>query len=355
VTRVGTDVKLVGGSSLWGDAHEALDAVAAAGLEGVLFRTIDEISATLDRGALGEVAAHARELGLYVEMGVGKVNPYMTAELPRVRDIGEGSYLLGMQRMVAACAEHGWSQTWTALGGFKVQYQGLYITDRFRAEAPWGDQLAATAKFLHKLAPALRDAGVSLNIETHEEVTSFELVRLVEEVGPDVLGICLDPANLAVRGEVPDDGIARVAPYVRTTQLRDAALVPVPGGIARFLAPCGDGVVDWDAALRALLAARPEIDLTIEGIGPVRAEMPILDGDPTWRAGHPDLTDDELVRLRLAAQEYLARADAGEAETLDELRAPRPARAAHEEFVARSAAHLRATLAALTTPATASL
>jgi len=347
VTAVGTDVKLTGGTSLWGGPLDALDAVAAAGLDGVLFRTLDEISPTLDPGLLAEVAAHARHLGLYVEMGVGKVNPYMTAELPRVRDIGEGSYLLGMERMVTACAEHGWTETWTALGGFKMQYTGLHITDRFRADAPWPDQLAATAAFLHRLAPVLRDTGVHLDIETHEEVTSFELVRLVEEVGPDVLGICLDPANLAVRGEVPDEGIARVAPYVRTTQLRDAALVPVDGGIARFLAPCGEGVVDWDAALRAVLAARPELNLTIEGIGPVRAEMPVLDTDPQWRAGHPDLTDAELDRLRALAHDYAARAAAGAAEPLESLRARRDARPAHDDFVARSAAHLRSTLAGL--------
>ncbi|GMA24119.1 hypothetical protein GCM10025864_18780 [Luteimicrobium album] len=208
MTRIGSDVKIVDGKSLWGTPHEALDAVAAAGLDGVLFRTIDEISPTLDPGALREVAEHAQALGLYVEMGVGKVNPYMTAELPRVRDIGEGSYLAGMQRMLEACAAHGWTQTWTALGGFKGQYDGLYITDRFRAEAPWADQLAATTSFLTLLAPTLRDLGVSLNIETHEEVTTFELARLVEEVGPDAIGICLDPGNLPVRGRCRRTGCA---------------------------------------------------------------------------------------------------------------------------------------------------
>lgn len=348
MTRYGTDVKLADGtSSAWGDPLEMLDAVRDFGLDGINLRTLDELSPTLDPGFLGEWASHARDLGLYVEMGLGKVNPYMTAELPRVRDLGEGSYLAGMERMIAVCAEHGWTNTWTALGGYKGQYDGLYITDRFRAEAPWPDQLAATAKFLHRLAPALREHGVSLNLETHEEATTFELVRLVEEVGPDVIGICLDPGNMPVRGEVPDEGIARVAPYVRSTQLRDAALLRTGDRISRFLAPCGEGIVDWDAALRSVLTLNPGLNLTVEPIGPVRAEMPILDHDPVWLASHVDLGADELDRLRAAADAYASRAAAGEVDDLGQLRAVRPAKAAHHDFLARSVAHLRATVAGL--------
>ena len=42
-----------------------------------------------------------------------------------------------------------------------------------------------------------------MNLETHEEITSFELVRLVEGVGPDVTGIVFDTANLLLRVEHP--------------------------------------------------------------------------------------------------------------------------------------------------------
>ena len=57
------------------------------------------------------------------------------------------------------------------------------------------EQLQASEKFLRKLAPFARDLGVHMNLETHEEITSFELVRLVEAVGPDVLGIVFDTSG----------------------------------------------------------------------------------------------------------------------------------------------------------------
>ncbi len=356
VNRVGTDVKFMNGTTIWGDGVHALRAVHAAGLEGVNLRTLDELSPTLDTAELDDFAAAAAELGLYVEMGVGKVNPYMTAELPRVRDLGNGSYLAGMERMIETCAYYGWTETWTAIGGFKP-YPGLFFTDRFRSDTDWADQLAATERFLLKLAPALRANGVRLNLETHEEITTFELLRLIEAVGDDVLGVCLDPANVAVRAEVPMEAIARIAPFVRTTQLRDAALLRTHDEhtdqdvISRFIAPCGEGVIDWDQALGILLAHNPELNLTIEGIGAVRAEMRLHTEHPTWLAGHPDLTAEALAELHRLAAAYQERADAGEAETLDQLRAFRPAADEHDRFVAVSAAHLRERLAARLAPA----
>ena len=342
MTRVGTDIKFVEGVSYFGQPLDALREVAALGLEGVNVRTLDEIAPTLDRGFLTDFAQLAAELDLYVEMGVGKVNPFMTAELPRVRDLGEGSYLAGMERLITTCAEFGWTETWTAVGGFKM-YPGIFFTDRFRTDADWSDQLAATERFLQKLAPVLRDTGVRLNLETHEEITTFELLRLIEAVGDDVLGVCLDPGNLPVRGEVPLEAIERIAPHVRTTQLRDAALWRTEEGLSRFLAPCGEGVIDWPRALALVLAHNPGINLTIEPIGEVRAEMKLHTADAIWQAGHPDLTAEALAELVALAESYEARAAQGEAESLAQLRAMRPA----EEllsFLLACADHLRAVL-----------
>lgn len=344
MNKIGTDVKCLDGQTLWGSPLQTLSAVHDAGLDGVLFRTLDELSPTLDTGELKEFSQRAAELDLYVEMGVGKVNPYMTAELPRIREIGQGSYLAGMELMLTVCAENGWTETWTAVGGFK-RYPGIHFTDRFRPEAPWPDQLRAITAFLKKLRPTLLDTGVHLNLETHEEITTFEMLRIIEEVGDDVLGVCLDPANLPVRAEPPLEGLSRIAPYVRMTQLRDAVLWRGAEGIHRFLAPVGEGIIDWDTCLATLLQANPSLNFTIEGAGASRVEMMLHTGNRTWREGHPDLTQTALDELTRLAAGYEQRAAEGAANTLEELRAPRPVLPAHNDFVARSAAELRKRLA----------
>src|SRR5438105_2493731 len=81
----------------------ALDQANQLGLDGVFFRTVLDLSPTLDVGFLTEVRAHADELGLYLEMGLGKVNPYTTAEAPEIRRLGGGDYRLGLEKMIRAC------------------------------------------------------------------------------------------------------------------------------------------------------------------------------------------------------------------------------------------------------------
>ncbi|BAS16810.1 xylose isomerase domain protein TIM barrel [Arthrobacter sp. Hiyo8] len=72
---------------------------------------------------------------------------------------------------------------WVACANYQRGMPGYYVFDRFRTDAPWADQLVAIEKFLRLLAPVARDHGVHMNIETHEEITSYEIVRLVEAVG----------------------------------------------------------------------------------------------------------------------------------------------------------------------------
>ncbi|GAA3661972.1 sugar phosphate isomerase/epimerase [Nocardioides ginsengisoli] len=343
MTRIGADVKFEdGGSRLGDDPVKTLVALADLGFEGILVRTLDEAFPTLDPGAIAEFAAEARARGMFVQAGVGKVNPFMTAELPRVRDLGDGSYLAGMERMIAICAEQGWTEAWSATGGFKHELPAPHCFDRFRTDVDWADQLASTGRFLRLLAPSLRAHGVRINLETHEEITTFEILRLIEEVGDDVLGVCLDPANLPVRGELVTDAVRRVARHVHMTHLRDAVLVETDEGLSRFLAPVGQGLIDWPDLLGRVLAAAPELDLVIEGIGGSRAEMLLQLDDPRWRAAHPDMTDADAAALRAQAAAYGGLVATGRAPDLDALRASPPVDADYRQFLTDSRTALMA-------------
>ncbi|MDQ4504011.1 sugar phosphate isomerase/epimerase family protein [Sinomonas sp. ASV322] len=345
MTRIGLDVKFEDGGSLLGDDPvETLSVAYDLGFEGILVRTVDEAFPTLDSAAIREFAAEARSREMFVHLGLGKVNPYMTAELPRVRDLGDGSYLAGMERMIALCAEYGWTEAWTAAGAYHHDLPSPFCFDRFRTDVDWPDQVAAIARFLHKLAPTLREHGVRLNLETHEEITTFEVLRLIEDVGDDVLGVCLDPANVMVRGEAVDDAVRRTAPHVRLTHLRDAILVPTGGGLSRFLMPIGEGIIDWDGLLDAVLGAHPGLDLVIEGIGGSRAEMELRPDDAQWRAAHPDMTDDDGERLMRLGSAFAVRAGRGLASGIDDLRASPPVLADYRDFLTRSLKALRASL-----------
>ena len=278
----------------------SFDHARAMGMAGLFFRTVLDMSPTLDPGQLAAIRDYADSIGMYLETGLGKVNPYATPEAPELRLIGGGDILLGFRRMMESCARIGCTELWAATANYKTAYVGKFAYDRFRTDVTWPEQLVATERFLRRLAPIARDLGVHINLETHEEITSFELVRLVESVGQDVLGIVFDTANVLQRTEHPVWAARRLAPYVRQSHVKDAVILGGDGGLLFQKRPCGTGVVDFAVILPLLAAHNPALNLSIENDEShddrPRPELVVrIDiGDPDWRAAHPDLGDAEL-------------------------------------------------------------
>ncbi|MCM2477344.1 sugar phosphate isomerase/epimerase [Rhizobium sp. CG5] len=291
---------------------KSLDHVKELGLGGIFFSTILDMSATLDKGELRDIRTKADELGLYLEAGVGKINPYCSAEAPELRAIGDGDVMLGFTRMIEASAAIGCRELWVSPGNFKSEYRGRLANDRFRTDVTWDEQLLAIERVLLKLAPVARAHGVHLNTETHDEITSFEILRLIEKVGEDCMGVVFDTANGLQRAEHPVFAARRVAPYVRQTHIKDAYVGHTAGGLDFQTRPVGRGIVDFAAIIPILAKANPDLNLSLEVAASVedRPRIPnprqcIEINDPIWRAGHPDLSTEEL-------EAYLALVDAFE-------------------------------------------
>jgi sugar phosphate isomerase/epimerase len=279
------------------------------GLEGVFFKSILDISPTLDAGELREAREYADSLGLYLEVGIGRVNPYNTAESPQVRLLGGGDYRLAMIKMIEAARAIGCTELWAETATFKKSHDAYFVFDRFRTDAPWEDQLAATAKFLSSLRPVLTDLGCRVNVETHEEISSFEVARICETAGPDIVGCTFDTANVLARGEVPMEAARRLAPYVHTSHIKDGIVFFTETGLAWQFRPIGQGVIDWDVMIDVLSVRTPDLNLSLEDSNGV---MGIQIYDPAWHAMHPDLTAVELaqlVQLARGCEERIARGE----------------------------------------------
>lgn len=320
------------------------------GLDGVFFRTVFDLDDAADPGVLSEAAQTARDLGLYLEIGFGKVNPYNIAEDGAPRRLGEGDYVRGFELAIQRLAAVGCHDVWADLANWQHEEWGLFAIDRFRTDVTWEDQLRATTRLLRRPRPILLEFGTHLNIETHEEVTTFELVRLVEELGPDVLGITFDSANVALCGELPTDAVRRVAPYVRQTHLRDIVLAETGAGYERQLRACGDGLIDWPALVGELVSRSPLAHLTIEGA----VDRDVTDvhwRDPRWRASMADLGDDELGRLHHSARHSIELLDSGRWPGLADYFPSEQIWESSVDFLERSAATLRSATSGWRPPA----
>ncbi|AHF82729.1 sugar phosphate isomerase [Rhizobium leguminosarum bv. trifolii WSM1689] len=296
----------------------SLDHVKELGLAGIFFSTALDMSPDLDTGLLREIRAKADDLGLYLESGIGKINPYCSAEEPVLRAAGGGDIIAGFTRMIEASAAIGCHELWVAPGNFKGEYRGRLANDRFRTDVTWEEQLLGIEKVLRKLAPAARANGAHMNIETHDEITSFEILRLIEKVGADCVGVVFDTANGLQRGEHPVFAAKRLAPHIRQTHIKDAYVGRAPGGFDFQTRPVGGGIVDFAAILPILAEANPRLNLSLEVAQSVvdkprkaNPRQSIEIDDPIWRAGHPDLTADELAAYVAMVDAYEKRVASG--------------------------------------------
>ncbi|MCC6444497.1 MAG: sugar phosphate isomerase/epimerase [Armatimonadetes bacterium] len=260
------------------DPFATLDWIYEQGLEGAQFGDLRSLSDALDPGRLSEVRSHADRLGLYTHISVPTCNPHLvTGSLEE--------HMAGLARQVETAARFGWHELHSALGGGP---------ERYEHPVPWTQHLADSADLIRRLSPVLHAHGSRIDLETHGDVTTFELVRLIEAVGPDVCGICLDTANVLCHAEDPVLAARRAAPYTHLTHTKDGILFFSERGYTRQGRPPGEGCLDWERILPALGESAPDLPLSIEDHKWL-FEFAVFEED--WHDLHPDLTCAELAKV----------------------------------------------------------
>src|SRR4051794_9340349 len=243
------------------DARGVLDFAAARGLEGVQFGSPLQLSPTLDAGEIRAARDYADERGLYLELGIPSVNPHQAASQFRAEP---GAFADRLEELMHAAAPAGVNSLRTFIG---AQYERQSDTvvcrmddlehDSARPDLQWDRQLADTTAVLQRVAPTARELKMRLALEPHLDATSFQLLRIIEEVGPDVVGVCLDTANVMLRLEDPLEATRRLAPYVVMTHVKDAALLFHEAGLRWQCRPCGQGSVPFHEILTELARYAP--------------------------------------------------------------------------------------------------
>lgn len=132
--------------------------------------------------------------------------------------------------------------------------------------AEYQPTLTEAESLLRTVLPAYEAAGVTVALETYEQVQSHDLVSLIEAVASPNLGICLDPANSVAALENPRDVIDRCAPYVANIHAKDFAFTRRGGWVGFTLegAPLGTGLLDYDYLLEKVNPAERGINQVIE-------------------------------------------------------------------------------------------
>lgn len=128
---------------------------------------------------------------------------------------------------------------------------------------------------LGRVLPRYTDQGVTLGLETYEQVSTADLLAVIRAVDRPGLGVCLDPGNCVARLETPEYVIGQVAPYVVNMHVKDFTFTRQEGWVGFSLTGCplGTGLLDYDAMIRAVAPEARGISQVVEHWLPRGADL----------------------------------------------------------------------------------
>jgi len=202
---------------------------------------------SLEYGYVSELRRKADALGLYLELGTAGTNPDH------------------LENMVRAAHVLGSPVVRTFVG--KPRPTSIEHMEQI---------ISVAAAEIRQVLPVCERYGVALAIENHQDLTTDELLSLLEHIDSEWVGVCFDTGNPLAVLEDPLESARAFAPLVRTVHLKDYQVVARPNGFSLLGCALGDGVVDLRGILDVLGSEAPHTSLNIETYVGAHA-MPALD------------------------------------------------------------------------------
>ncbi len=167
--------------------------------------------------------------------------------------------------------------------------------------AGWANYLQSLVGPFRQVMSLAEDHGIAIGIENHQDVCSWELCWLCEQVGSTHLGVTMDCGNALSVGETPLAFAGRVMPFLKHVHLKDYTVHPTPSGYRLKRCALGQGVVDWPALIAAFDAGAPQVQGCVELGASVARHIRILEED-YWATYPPRPLAEAVNALRVLHQ-----------------------------------------------------
>jgi len=273
-------------------AFEHLDYCAKHGAKVVHFSEIRFLG-SLEDDHVKKVAAHARALGIELEIGMRSICPTSTAFDPKQGTAGEQ-----LARLIRA----------GQIAGSKVVRAFLGTMADRKTAGGIEARIEDAVKVLRASKSRAQDAGVKIAIENHAgDMQGRELRTLVEAAGADFVGVCYDSGNPLWTIEDPLLTLETVAPYVLTAHIRDSYLWATEQGAMVRWTRMGEGNIGMENLLRRFVELCPGKTMSLEVI--VTGPRPFNWKQPDFWKGYENVPAWSFARFAALAaagrpQEY---------------------------------------------------
>ncbi|MSR26639.1 MAG: sugar phosphate isomerase/epimerase [Planctomycetaceae bacterium] len=251
------------------NARELIDHAEKLGCDSLFITDFGPFGRQTDDDSIDEIGRYAADRGVGLELGSWSICPTSTTFR---KDWGsaEDHLALGI-RMAKNLGSKAFR---VILGNHQDRLTDGGISAR----------IADTVKVLEACRSRAIDAGVKIAVENHAgDLHSRELKRLVEEAGPDFVGVNFDSGNALWTLEDPLAALETLAPHVVSTSLRDGQVWPSEKGVKVQWTAMGEGCVDLPTFFDHFQKHCPGVVVHIETISGFARELPFLEPD-FWKA-----------------------------------------------------------------------
>jgi sugar phosphate isomerase/epimerase len=246
---------------------------------------LDHCANTLDAGCLqigvhgwqndfaGKVRDRREQYGITLEGQIGL--PKTSADVERFTQQVKQAKEAGAKILRTVC-----------LGGRRYEtFHSLDEWKTFRADSMARLELAE---------PVIRREGVTLAVENHKDWRSAEFVEILRHLDSEHVGVNFDFGNNLALLEDPVTVAETLAPWIRTTHIKNMGVADHEEGFLLSEVPFGGGILDLPKLVSICRSHYPEVQFNLEMITRDPLVIPCL--TENYRATMPDLPEADLRR-----------------------------------------------------------
>lgn len=172
----------------------------------------------------------------------------------------------------------------------------------FKSMAEYQDWKKRSTAVLEKIVPIAEKHKVILAMENHKDRTADEFAALLKRLSSEYYGSLIDFGNNIALCEEPMSVVRKLAPYVKSTHLKDMAVKRYDQGFLLSEVVCGRGFLDIKGMVTLCRRSNPKVHINLEMITDHVLKVP-METDVYW-ATFPERRATALPAIQKLVNEY---------------------------------------------------
>src|SRR5262249_45042648 len=148
--------------------------------------------------------------------------------------------------------------------------------ETFKTLADWKAWVDQSRAALKAAMPVIEKYKVTVALENHKDWTAEDFLALLKTYQSEYLQVCLDFGNNIALLDDPYEVIESLAPYAKSTHIKDMGVKPYEDGFLLSEVPLGDGILDIPRIVARIQKANPNTKFSLEMITRDPLKVPCL-------------------------------------------------------------------------------